>query len=435
MKSKITLIFFLLMIYGSLIGLSIYFYTINRNIFFLLEITILISLVLGWRIYKNSLMPFKVIQTGIEFIKDKDFHSKLGRIGHKGVDQLIDVYNTMIDHLRKERLRQQEQNFFLDKVIEVSPAGIIILDLDDKITAMNPAAEKILNLSSEQANKSSLDIIPGKLGEEIRSMGKTAVKLVALDGINQFRCQRAHFYDRGFMRHLIFIEELTQEIMQAEKRGYEKIIRMMSHEINNSVGAVNSILDSTISYFGQYTSGDHKEIEQALNVALRRNQSLNDFIKKFADVVRIPLPVKELSNLHDLLQRTVIIMESQIDNNKIEIALQPDKKPFIVAMDSAQIEQVLVNILKNAIEALNDTPGKITIITDTKEKKCIISDNGPGIPEHIQPVLFTPFFSTKQSGQGIGLTLTREILQNHGFTFSLKTVQNNTTEFIIYFQQ
>ena len=98
------------------------------------------------------------------------------------------------------------------------------------------------------------------------------------------------------------------------------------------------------------------------------------------------------------------------------------------------MEQVFVNIIKNSIEALSEnSKGVITIKTDSAAKKCIISDNGPGIPDHIQPVLFTPFFSSKHSGQGIGLTLSREILQNHGCTFSLKTTKENTTEFIITF--
>jgi len=341
----------------------------------------------------------------------------------------------MINHLRKEKLSQQEQHFFLDKVIEASPAGIIILDLHGIIIGFNPAAEKILKISSKQALKKNLKQIPGKLGEEIRSMGEAPVKVIELDGINQFRCQRAHFYNRGFTQQFIFIEELTQEIMQAEKRAYEKIIRMMSHEINNSVGAVNSILNSTIHHLEQQNSGNNTEIENALNVALMRNASLNEFMKKFADVVRIPLPVKERCDFHNLLKRIVPVMKNQIPDKKIQIVLKLDSKPFMTTIDNTQMEQVLVNILKNSIEAFTASTGKISIITDAKSKICIIRDNGKGIPEHIQPVLFTPFFSTKKYGQGIGLTLIREILQNHGFTFSLKTVQNNMTEFIIHFQQ
>ena len=248
-----------------------------------------------------------------------------------------------------------------------------------------------------------------------------------------FRCQKASFVDRGFNHHFIIIEELTEELLKTERKAYEKVIRMMSHEINNSIGAVNSILNSSLNYSNQISEKDRTYFVEAMEVAIRRNEHLNKFMRNFADIVRIPTPKKTRSNLHELLKTVQLLISSQINSKEINWKWELFDDELIIDLDIYQIEQVLVNIFKNAVEAIEEK-GEIIVQTQQHPKRrLLILNNGEKISEKTQQKLFTPFFSTKAGGQGLGLTLIREILLNHGFNFSLHTRDDGYTVFEIEF--
>jgi signal transduction histidine kinase len=247
-----------------------------------------------------------------------------------------------------------------------------------------------------------------------------------------YRAYKAKFVDRGFVNHFIVIEELTGEIREIERKSYEKVIRMMSHEINNSTGAVNSLLDLMLSYQGQLQDEDQQDYQQAIQVAIERNRHLNQFMTNFAKVVRVPPPVKELYNVHTLLQTIHTLLFAILKKQDIAWEWQLAGEPLMIKMDVQQMEQVLLNVVKNAIEAIGEN-GTITAHTCRKPMQLTISDTGKGITEESKKLLFSPFFSTKKTGQGIGLTLTREILSNHGFNFSLET-RHQLTCFTIDFE-
>jgi PAS domain S-box-containing protein len=350
------------------------------------------------------------------------------------MDGLIDVYNKMIEQLRKERIMHQEQNFFLDLLINASPAGIIILNYDNKVISINPSAEKILNISSDEIISKKLVEIKKVPFAELDRLEDNKSIILRMSGINTLKAQKAHFTHRGSKHHFILLEELTEEIRKSEKKSYEKIIRMMSHEINNSIGAVNSILSTFLSFSDQLKETHRKDFENAINVAIERNNSLNKFMTNFADVVRIPAPVKRKNDLSKLLKDVIALMEPVCAERDIKIDISGGNNVDLVNFDVQQMELVLVNIVKNSIESI-DQNGEIRInIENNSHPELIISDNGAGIPDEIRDNLFTPFFSSKKNGQGIGLTLIREILTNHNFQFSLSTNENNITEFRIIFK-
>ena len=258
-------------------------------------------------------------------------------------------------------------------------------------------------------------------------------KTIQLSGVQTFKCQKAHFVDRGFNHHFITLEELTIEILAAEKKAYGKVIRMMAHEVNNSIGAINSILESILNYKTQISAIDQTDYQNALEVAIERNDRLNYFMRNFANVIRLPLPKKERYDLNQLLQSVIVLFHAKAAQQQINFEFEPTKPPFMVNIDVPQMEQVLVNIIKNAIEAIGQN-GTISFLIHKKEKQLIIRDTGKGITKEMEAQLFTPFFSTKRTGQGIGLTLIRDILRNHDFTFSLQTTEEGRTEFQINFK-
>ena len=431
MKIGSKYILFVFLIIAALLTISIPFVYTKPIIFIAVEVMILLSIILSILIYNSLIRPVKLIASGVETIKDQDFSSKLNRVNQKEMDQLIDVYNRMIDQLRHERLIHEEQNYFLDKLINASPSGIMILNFDGYITSLNPAAEKLLGVKIENVINKKISKLSGGCFEELSALIEGESKVIKLSGINLIRAQKSHFMDRGSKHYFIMVEELTSEIRKAEKLSYDKIIRMMSHEINNSIGAINSILTSFGNYKNQLTDDDKIDFENAINVAIERNTKLNRFMTNFADVVRIPPPAKTECNINKLISDVISLMNPACVDRNIQIKFKEGNIKRTVPLDIQQMEQVFVNIIKNSVESIEQN-GFIEIETkDNINLEIIIRDNGKGIDNQTRQKLFTPFFSTKRNGQGIGLTLIREILVNHNCNFSLETDKSGLTEFLI----
>jgi PAS domain S-box-containing protein len=267
---------------------------------------------------------------GVEAIKDKDFNVKFVTTGKYEMDQLINVYNQMIDHLREERTRQEQQHFFLDKLIQTSPTGIIILDYDEKVQQVNPKACELLSIDEKQVIGKSIEEIKIPVMQEIRQLKSGEAKTILLNSIHTFKLQKSHFIDRGFSRSFVMIEELTTEILAAEKKAYGKVIRMMVHEVNNTIGPVNSILQSTLKTTDLWQEEKNKTLQHALQVAVDRNHNLNIFMRNFADVVRLPEPTKKKIDLHKLIKSVTTLMEHKADEKQIEFQYNLSSEPITI---------------------------------------------------------------------------------------------------------
>lgn len=401
----------------------------EQKLYFLLsEFGILFSLLLSYLMYRSFIRPLEFMYSGTDAITDKDFTIKFVKTGSKEMDKLIDVYNSMIDNIREERIQVEEQHFFLKKLVNASPNGIIILDYDEKITDINPRAMKLLELN-HNAIQQSISNFDNPVLKQIAQLKVGKANIISAEGFDKYKCEVSHFIHRGFKRKFILIQELSKEILEAEKRAYGKIIRMMAHEVNNSIGAINSILQTHV----EYNTEENSDERESLEIAIERNNSMSLFMKNFAKVVRLPQPHLEKIEVNELLQNIGKLMESQAKTKNISIEYDLAKNNLFASFDAKQIEQVLVNIIKNSIEAI-DYQGVIQIISNEHPKTIIIRDNGSGISDENAEKLFTPFFSTKMDGQGVGLTLIREILSNHEAQFSLKTNEDGWTEFRIVFK-
>lgn len=402
----------------------------DKVLFLVAEVVIVCSFFISLRILKAFIQPFDLIIAGIETIKEKDFNVRIAKVGQYEMDMLIDVYGKMMDMLREERIKQQEKHYFLEQLVGASPSGIIVLDFEEKISMMNSVAELQLGLSDGVANGHLLKDLPSMLALELSGMLPGEIKILRLSGFKIYRCQKTRFLDRGFPQHFILLEELTKEIHQLEKDTYEKMIKIMSHEVNNSIGGINSLLQSCLSYKDQLQISDRTDYEEALSVAITRNKRLSNFMSSLADVVKLPAPIKEACDLNELL-RSVFVLTGHKFKKDISWEWKLSDPPLIAEVDIDQMEQVMVNVLKNAVEAIEDD-GVITLETISEEGILIIKNSGAEIPIEKESIIFTPFFTSKKDGKGLGLTLTREILDNHGLFFSLKTT-NGITAFTIRF--
>ena len=429
MKLKRHFIFLFLWIHLLLIGFAAVFFKSNTVLFIVLEVVVLVSMIFTIYFYRLLFRPFRLLQAGIESIADQDFSIKFRKVGQKDMDRLIGVYNKMIDQLRTERTKLSEKHFFLEKLIDASPAAIIILDVEGEIQNLNNQAVELFQQKSPETK--TLDDLPRPWSNELKLLDENNSGIVKLNGINQYKCYKSYFFDRGVKRYFFIIEELTREIIRAEKQAYEKVIRMMSHEVNNTVGAINSILDSTLVFLDKTENCMSVEFISALQTARERNMNLNQFTSNFAEVIRLPDPHVEEINVTEWIQKMQMLSEHSLKEKGILLRTMIDTD-FSIRADSRQMEQVIVNVIKNAADACSK--GKwIQFRTENESKSMVIENNGEHISPGLQKKLFEPFFTTKQTGQGIGLTLSREILHNHGFDFSLQTRDDGITEFRIYF--
>jgi len=432
MKLRTKYILFVVILHLVALTLSWFIFVDNRLFFIVSEVFIICSIVIAWQLYRQLIQPLKMLMQGVEAIKDRDFNVKFLSTGKHEMDQLIDVYNQMMDELRMERTRQEQQHFFLEKLIFTSPTGIIILDFDDNVQQINPKALQIIGIGADEVLKYPVDKLGHPLLLQIKHLNSGEATVIKPDGINTYKLQKSHFIDRGFSRHFIMIEDLTTEILAAEKNVYGKVIRMMAHEVNNTIGPVNSIMQSALKTDQLWEGDRNNTLKDALQVAVDRNQNLNLFMRNFADLVKLPAANRKPVDLHHLIRSVARLMEIKAGEKQVGFDFRLAEGPFIIIADQQQMEQVLINIIKNAVEAIN-VRGEVSFITRPHQRSLVIADTGAGIAEDHASDLFSPFFSTKKDGQGIGLTLVREILTNHDFGFSLKTVAENQTEFSITF--
>lgn len=432
MKLRTKYILFVIILHLVTLGLTFVIFKENKLLFLVAEVFILISVWISWRLYQQLIQPLQMLTQGVEAIKDRDFNVKFLPTGKYEMDQLIEVYNNMIDQLREERVKQEQQHFFLEKLIHTSPTGIIILDFNDHIQQVNPAALALLGMTAHALQGRRVHELSHPVLQQIALLESGKSGTVSLTGMATYKLQKSHFIDRGFPRHFIMIEELTTAILAAEKNVYGKVIRMMAHEVNNTIGPVNSIIHSTLGAGALWADGRQQVLKEALEVAVARNQNLNMFMRNFADLVKLPVPDRKPVNLHQLIHNVTRLMQMKATEKQVQFKFEMPDVSFPVLIDEQQMEQACINIVKNAIEAIEDT-GTVTFITDPRTRQLVITDNGKGIPDEHNEYIFSPFFSTKRDGQGIGLTLVREILLNHQLYFSLKTVAPGNTRFEIRF--
>jgi signal transduction histidine kinase len=385
----------------------------NRLLLFIVEALFAASVYVSYRLVRALFVPLDLIRTGAELITERDFSSRFVEVGQPEMDSLIRVYNDMAERLRDERLAAEEQQQLLQKIVAASPSGIVICGFDGNVEQMNPAAERLVTPEVREAMEA---IAPGES------------RLVTAAG-RRLKVWRAEFRDRGFRKTFFLVEELTEELRLSEKSAYEKLIRMMSHEVNNSVGAVRSLLESSLRYAPQVGDADRPDFTNALTVASARIDSLNRFMAAFADVVRIPPPHRAMAALAPIVSRIAALVRPEVEERNIRMTQDLDPA-FEASVDASQFEQVVLNIVRNAIDAV-DRDGEVAI--SLRDRTLLVADSGPGIDAAAAPELFTPFFSTKRNGRGLGLTIVQEILANHGFGFALRNRDACGAEFVVWF--
>ena len=420
------LVFLLLVLGGGLLFLSS---RLNLIYFYIGEGLVLFILCYLPFFYRKIVKPLNSIGSGMELLREQDFSSRLSPVGQYEADRIVNVFNRMMEQLKNERLRLREQNNFLDLLIKASPMGVILTTLDEDLSELNPMAQKMLGVRQEDVLGKKMNEIDSPLAAELANVPKGETATVRLNDSNIYRCTHSSFIDRGFQHPFFLIESLTDEVMKAEKKAYEKVIRMIAHEVNNTTAGITSTLDTVEQALSAEEGMD--DICDVMRVCIERCFSMSRFITRFADVVKIPEPTLTPVDLNDLAFTCKRFMEGMCADRNIKLRLEIDETLKEVKMDASLFEQELVNIIKNAAESI-EKDGEI-IVRTLSPATIEVVDNGKGISKEVEAKLFSPFFSTKPNGQGIGLIFIREVLMRHGCTFSLRTYADGLTRFRILF--
>ena len=424
------------------------------------EALLLASLALGWRLVRRALEPLGYTRRFHDLLQDQQYASRLAAPGMGELDELVGMFNTMLSALHRERLAIGEQQGFLDRLLEATPSAVLVFDFDGAISLVNASAGGLLGLDRPLGKPLSawradggedsgagawLPALDARARERSRQLaaqldalplGESRL-LTDIDG-RRYRAQRGQFFDRGFARHFLMVEELTAELEDSERATYARLIRVLAHEVNNTVAATRSVLDSLLAYRGQLAEPDADDFATAILAVKRRNVSLGEFIDRFTTVVKMPAPELRPAALREVVDDILWLNRDACASRGITLAWARQDAVPLLMLDVQLIEQALLNIVKNAIEAVDEAGAagghvRVELADEGRRVRLSVLDSGGLLEATPVRQLFTPFFSTKKVGQGIGLMFVREVLQRHGCTWSLAAGAPGETRFDIWF--
>lgn len=368
-------------------------------LFYAAEAVVVADVVLSILVYRRILRPLRTLSQGLGMLASKEWDSALLPTGQPEVDAIIKVFNRMNADLRSQRLSMLEQRHLLNLMVENSPTGVVVIGFDGEVLVKNPAAEQLPG--PEVPDATMLAMADGSDLTVRRSDGEV------------LRYRRRHFIENGVRQTFFIIENVTEAVGVAEQQAYDKIIRLMAHEVNNTVAGLTTGLGAVGSI--------DADTDALLASCLTRAQGLSVFVNRLADVVRMPEPRLAPCDLSALVGGMRPFLESMCAGRGIELEIHVPQQRVEVMADAPMLEQALVNIVKNSAESIGRS-GKISVEVSLDTAPVVtVTDNGPGIGQAKAEKIITPFFTDKVGGQGIGLTFVREALRRHRCSFSLAT--------------
>ncbi len=332
------------------------------------------------------------------------------------MSEVMREVNAFAATLREQRLSEIEATALLRRVMSEIDAAVFAFDGRDRLRLVNPAAESLLGMRSEQIlgkEASELGLVELLTGDE-----SAPRDLVFPGGEGRWGIRRAQFRQHGLPHRLVLLLDLSRPLREEELQAWQRLVRVLGHELNNSLAPITSIADSLDRLLDREPKPDdwRDDMRRGLEVISSRAGALSRFLEAYSRLARLPRPSLvpvEVAELIDGVAR----MEMR---RAVEIHPGPS---MTIRIDRGQIEQVLINLIHNAVDAVLETGGGVGINWREMGRgvEIAIEDEGPGIANPAN--LFVPFFTTKPEGSGIGLILSRQIVEAHGGTL---TVDNRT---------
>jgi nitrogen fixation/metabolism regulation signal transduction histidine kinase len=358
-------------------------------------------------------------------------------------------FNKVLTQFREIR-REKEADFqYMRNIVQHVGIGLITFNKKGEIQLMNAASKKLLNISQVN-NVNELEEISPELVNvffRLKTGGRDLLKLQVSDDIIQLAVFAIELTLRGEEFKLISLQNIQNELEEMEMDAWQNLVRVLTHEIMNSVTPISS-LAGTVEYelrdlfsgdkdSKKITEEDLDDLYHAVQTIQKRSKGLIRFVQDFRNLTHIPKPKIAEVEVEQMLREINTLLKSEITDNMINYKSNIEPLSLSIMADKELIEQVLINLIKNAIQAFDEQTNRIVEVSATLSDKSrpviTIKDNGSGIDDEAMEKIFIPFFTTKKSGSGIGLSLSRQIMRKHQGTLSVKSKLDEGTEFQMKF--
>jgi len=366
---------------------------------------------------------------------------------NKSFNELHETFNEIINKFQKIRIDKEEHYKYLLTVMQHVGIGLIAFKENGDIDFINDSAKKLLKIKYLNKVK-SLNKIGENLGDLLLNTKNGERKIVELnfdfDSV-QMIVSAKEFKLRAEWYKLISLQDIKGELEEKEMEAWQKLIRVLTHEIMNSItpisslaGTVTTMLEESSEIGNEQNDESLSDIKSAVSTIKRRSEGLINFVEKYRSLTKIPKPNFQQFKINVLFARLTKLLELELDEKKIRFSINILPEDLELKADVGLLEQVILNLLINAIHATNNRQSAsihLNAFRDISGRVNIqVRDNGHGISKEVQEKIFIPFFSTKQSGSGIGLSLSRQIIRAHGGMMKVSSNPNSDTIFTLQFR-
>jgi nitrogen fixation/metabolism regulation signal transduction histidine kinase len=364
--------------------------------------------------------------------------------GNKSVNELNNSLNRVNESIKNIKLELREQEQYFKTILEHVSIGIITFNKNGNIFLSNTAARNLLNCNP-LTHINQLMRVDKKLCTAIKELQSGEQKLVNFNsktGTVQLSLKSTLFKTAQEDFQLVAIQDIKNEMETKELESWIKLIRVLTHEIMNSVAPITSLSQTILGYYN--ASGENLPSEKVigntvkgLKVINERSAGLISFVETYRKLTRIPPPDKKPVSLEQLFESTITLVNTDSASKTITISREVSPPDIEIFADKKQISQVLINLVKNSMEALKtNSEGKIMLkgeVIENGRVRVTVTDSGPGIPRDLMDKIFIPFFTTKESGSGIGLSLSRQIMLLHGGSLKMISEPGKQTVAVLEF--
>ena len=392
--------------------------------------------------------PTQDISSFLDHIKFDDLSSSFKTDSFDpAIQKLHQEMNEALGKLRQTRKEKDSEYQFYKNIVQHVGIGILTFKKDETIQIINNAAKRLLRIDKAEKlsdlREVSNDLVEAYL--KLKTGGRELVRVKNGDETVQLSVYAIELTLRGEELKLISMSNIQSELEEKEMEAWQNLVRVLTHEIMNSVTPISSLAGVVEDELhrkliaSELSMGKEEAEDMHLSVQTisKRSEGLIKFVREFRSLTHIPKPKLAEVCVKPLLEELSMLHKKELADNNISVSISVEPKKICVMIDKTLIEQVLINLIKNAIQAFGEKKDKTIILSSYINEKgsAIISvkDTGTGIEPEALEKIFIPFFSTKQTGSGIGLSLSKQIMRQHEGNITVKSVVGEGTEFLLRF--
>jgi len=386
----------------------------------------------------------------LDAIKYEDFSQTFIGAGFgSSFNDLKSAFNAVLTKFQQTRAEKEEHFRYLQTVVQHIGIGLISFQSDGEVELINNAAKRLLKVVRLK-NINELRKFSKQLVDTLLKMQPSEKKLVKIQDVNEFlqlAIYSTEFILRENIYKLVSLQNIQSELEEKEMEAWQNLIRVLTHEIMNSVTPISSLastvnqmladLSVTQETTKQFCEDTIDDVRGAVQTIQKRSQGLLNFVDSYRKLTRIPRPNFQIFPVSSLFDRIKQLMKPQISDSAINFETNVDPESLELTADPEMVEQVLINLVLNAIDAVKHKHnGMIKLFSKMDERGRVIVqviDNGPGIEEEVMEKIFIPFFTTKEHGSGIGLSLSKQIMRLHRGTITAQSKRGAETVFTLRF--